>query len=328
MPDSFTIHRKLRKPLLSIDKLEQGEIEFGHAESLAFASLLTEEPTSASPARTPERGTFSQHRHLALHDEKTGLRYVPIQNLSGALAPFSSHNSPLSEAGCLGFEYGYSAASPESLMLWEAQFGDFASSAQVIIDSFIVAGESKWGQTTRLTLLLPTATRRRARALEREIERFIQLGSEGNIRLANPTTAAQYFHLPAPPGADRQAEAARRLHPEGPAAPAGRVLLARGADLGHVPVRPRRPALRRGPGQIDRLVLCSGKLFFDIDQHERRESATSGRARPRRLLLSVRAQRARAPDQRLYPNLKKIVWAQEEPKNMGAWSVMARDSPS
>ncbi|MGH2986429.1 MAG: 2-oxoglutarate dehydrogenase E1 component, partial [Solirubrobacterales bacterium] len=196
VPESFTIHRKLRKPLLSrVDKLEQGEIEFGHAESLAFASLLTEGTHIRFTGQDTERGTFS-NRHLALHDEKTGLRYVPIQNLGGALAPFELHNSPLSEAACLGFEYGYSAASPESLMLWEAQFGDFANSAQVIIDSFIVAGESKWGQTTRLTLLLPHGYEGAGpEHSSARIERFIQLGSEGNIRLANPTTAAQYFHL-------------------------------------------------------------------------------------------------------------------------------------
>ena len=196
VPDSFTIHRKLRKPLLGrIEKLEQGEIEFGHAEALAFASLLTEGTHIRLTGQDTERGTFS-HRHLALHDEKTGLEYVPIQNLSGALAPFELHNSPLSETACLGFEYGYSAASPEILILWEAQFGDFANSAQVIIDQFIVAGESKWGQTTRLTLLLPHGYEGAGpEHSSARIERFIQLGSEGNIRLANPTTAAQYFHL-------------------------------------------------------------------------------------------------------------------------------------
>ena len=141
------------------------------------------------------RGTFS-HRHLAYWDEKTGLRYVPIQNLPDAEAPFELYNSPLSEAGCLGFEYGYSAASPDSLVLWEAQFGDFDNAAQVIIDSFIVSGESKWGQTTRLTLLLPHGYEGGGpEHSSARIERFIQLAAEGNMRLANPTTAGQYFHL-------------------------------------------------------------------------------------------------------------------------------------
>ena len=329
VPDSFTIHRKLRKPLLGrIEKLDSGEIEFGHAEALAFASLLTEGTHIRLTGQDTERGTFS-HRHLALHDENTGLRYVPIQNLSGALAPFELHNSPLSEAACLGFEYGYSAASPESLILWEAQFGDFANSAQVIIDSFIVAGESKWGQTTRLTLLLPHGYEGAGpEHSSARIERFIQLGSEGNIRLANPTTAAQYFHLlrrqariakPRPlvvftpkgllrlrdaasslDGADRRARSSsssttRARSSDRGAGRAARPLQRQGL-LRHRPARPPRGG-RQGRGRAG--SSCST-----------RSRATSSRS----LIAS-------------YPNLKKVVWAQEEPKNMGAWSVMARRLP-
>jgi 2-oxoglutarate decarboxylase len=327
VPDSFTIHRKLRKPLLSrVDKLEQGEIEFGHAESLAFASLLTEGTHIRLTGQDTERGTFS-HRHLALHDEKTGLRYVPIQNLSGALAPFELHNSPLSEAACLGFEYGYSAASPESLMLWEAQFGDFANSAQVIVDSFIVAGESKWGQTTRLTLLLPHGYEGAGpEHSSARIERFIQLGSEGNIRLANPTTAAQYFHL-----LRRQARIAKP-RPLVVFTPKGLLRLrAASSSLEELSSGTFQfvlddPRAGEDRGAIERLVLCNGKVFYDIDQHERRESATSVAIGRVELLYPF----ARNELERLinsYPNLRKIVWAQEEPKNMGAWSVMARRLP-
>ena len=190
------MHRKLRKPLeRRTEILEDGPIEFGHAEALAYASLLTEGTHIRLTGQDTERGTFS-NRHLVLHDEKTGLEYAPIQNLSGALAPFEIHNSPLSENACLGFEYGYSTASPESLILWEAQFGDFGNSAQVIVDQFIAAGESKWGQTTRLTLLLPHGYEGSGpEHSSARIERFLQLAAEGNMRLANPTTAAQYFHL-------------------------------------------------------------------------------------------------------------------------------------
>ena len=196
VPESFTINRKLRKPLMRrVELLDEGPIEYGHAEALAFASLLTEGTHIRLTGQDTERGTFS-HRHMALYDEKTGLKYMPIQNLSGALAPFELHNSPLSEAGCLGFEYGYSAASPPSLVLWEAQFGDFANAAQVIIDCFIASGEAKWGQTTRLTLLLPHGYEGSGpEHSSARIERFIALAAEGNMRLANPTTAAQYFHL-------------------------------------------------------------------------------------------------------------------------------------
>ncbi|HEU4980084.1 MAG TPA: multifunctional oxoglutarate decarboxylase/oxoglutarate dehydrogenase thiamine pyrophosphate-binding subunit/dihydrolipoyllysine-residue succinyltransferase subunit, partial [Solirubrobacterales bacterium] len=196
VPDSFTIHRKLRKPLLKrLEAIDDGKIEFGHAEALAFASLLTEGVHIRLTGQDTERGTFS-HRHLVLHDEKTGLRYAPIQNLAKARAPFELHNSPLSEIACLGFDYGYSAASPGSLVLWEAQFGDFGNAAQVIIDSFIVSAEAKWGQTSRLTLLLPHGYEGAGpEHSSARIERFIQLAAEGNIRVANPTTAAQYFHL-------------------------------------------------------------------------------------------------------------------------------------
>jgi 2-oxoglutarate dehydrogenase E1 component len=327
VPDSFTIHRKLRKPLLGrIEKLDSGEIEYGHAEALAFASLLTEGTHIRLTGQDTERGTFS-HRHLALHDENTGLKYVPIQNLSGALAPFELHNSPLSEAACLGFEYGYSAASPESLIVWEAQFGDFANSAQVIIDSFIVAGESKWGQTTRLTLLLPHGYEGAGpEHSSARIERFIQLGSEGNIRLANPTTAAQYFHL-----LRRQARIAKP-RPLVVFTPKG-LLRLRGAastltDLTEGSFQfvldDRRTIERRE--EVERLVLCSGKVFYDIDGHERRESADKV-AVARVELLYPFARNELTTLIASYPNLKKVVWAQEEPKNMGAWSVMARRLP-
>ena len=169
VPESFTIHRKLRKPLgRRIEALdEEGGIEFGHAEALAFASLLTEGTHIRLTGQDTERGTFS-HRHLAYYDEKTGLQVRADPEPTGALAPFELYNSPLSEIACLGFEYGYSAASPESLILWEAQFGDFANSAQVIIDSFIVSGESKWGQTDTADAAAPPRLRgRRAGALER-----------------------------------------------------------------------------------------------------------------------------------------------------------------
>ena len=328
VPDSFTIHRKLRKPLLGrIEKLDSGEIEFGHAEALAFASLLTEGSHIRLTGQDTERGTFS-HRHLALHDENTGLKYVPIQNLSGALAPFELHNSPLSETACLGFEYGYSASSPESLILWEAQFGDFSNAAQVIIDSFIVAGESKWGQTTRLTLLLPHGYEGAGpEHSSARIERFIQLGSEGNIRLANPTTAAQYFHL-----LRRQARIAKP-RPLVVFTPKGLLRLRDAASsledltsgsFQFVLDDPRTAGVDRAT--IDRLVLCSGKVFYDIDGHERRDASDNvAVARVELLYPFARNELKSLLDS--YPNVKKVVWAQEEPKNMGAWSVMARRLP-
>ena len=327
VPDSFTIHRKLRKPLEKrIEALESGGIEFGHAESLALGSLLTEGVHIRFTGQDTERGTFS-HRHLVLHDEKTGLRYAPIQNLPDAKAPMELHNSPLSEAACLGFEYGYSAASPDSLVLWEAQFGDFGNSAQVIIDSFIVSAEAKWGQMTRLTLLLPHGYEGAGpEHSSARIERFIQLAAEGNIRIANPTTAAQYFHL-----LRRQAHIAK-ARPLVVFTPKGLLRLPRATsspeDLtsGSFKFVLDDPRRADGKAAVERLVLCSGKIFYDIDSAPKREG-TEDVAVARVELLYPFAKEQLTEVIETYPNLKEIVWTQEEPRNMGAWSVMQRRMP-
>jgi len=327
VPESFTLHRKLRKPLgRRVEALDEGGIDFGHAEALALASLLTEGTHIRLTGQDTARGTFS-HRHLAYYDEKTGLKYVPIQHLSGALAPFELYNSPLSEIACVGFEYGYSAASPESLILWEAQFGDFANAAQVIIDSFIVSGESKWGQTTRLTLLLPHGYEGAGpEHSSARIERFIQLAAEGNIRLANPSTAAQYFHL-----LRRQARIAKP-RPLVVFTPKGLLRLpgasSRLEDLtsGTFEFVLDDPRAQDRKDRVEKLVLCSGKIYFDIDGHERRDAAGSV-AIARVELLYPFARDQLAALIATYPNLKQVMWTQEEPKNMGAWSVMSRRLP-
>ena len=326
-PESFTVHRKLRKPLEHrTEILEEGPIEFGHAEALAYASLLTEGTHIRLTGQDSERGTFS-NRHLVLHDEKTGLKYAPIQHLSGALAPFEIHNSPLSENACVGFEYGYSAASPDSLILWEAQFGDFDNAAQVFIDQFIAAGESKWGQTTRLTLLLPHGYEGSGpEHSSARIERFLQIGAEGNMRIANPSTSAQYFHLLrrqariakprpmivfTPKGLLRRADAASKLSDltEG-----GFRYVIDDAGAGE-----RREAVKR-------LVLCSGRVYYDLEGHERRESVESvAIGRVELLYPFPKAQLAEMVS--AYPNLEQVIWCQEEPQNMGAWHAMQRRVP-
>jgi 2-oxoglutarate dehydrogenase E1 component len=327
VPESFTIHRKLRKPLSRrADALDEGGIDYGHAEALAFASLITEGTHIRLTGQDTERGTFS-HRHLVLHDEKTGLRYVPIQHLSEAEAPFDIHNSPLSEAGCLGFEYGYAATWPESLILWEAQFGDFSNAAQVIIDSFIASGESKWGQTTRLTLLLPHGYEGSGpEHSSARIERFIALAAEGNMRLANPTTAAQYFHL-----LRRQARIGKPrplvvFTPKGllrlPAASSRLDELTHGGF--QFVIDDPRAAERRE--KVERLVLCSGKVYYDIDGAEKREEA-EGVAIARLELLYPFASDQIVELISRYPNLKRITWVQEEPQNLGAWKIMSRRMP-
>ena len=326
VPESFTIHRKLRKPLGKRgDGLHDG-IEFGHAEALAFASLLTEGVHIRLTGQDTERGTFS-HRHLVLHDEKTGLPYSPIQNLAGAKAPFELYNSPLSETACLGFEYGYSAATPSALVLWEAQFGDFANAGQVIIDSFIASGEAKWGQTSRLTLLLPHGYEGSGpEHSSARIERFLALAAEGNIRIANPSNAAQYFHLL------RRQALIRKPRPLIVFTPKGLLRLDRASATvdqltgGQFHFILDDPTAAERREKVERLVLCTGKVYWDIDASERRGAAENvAIARVEMLYPFAKQQLSELIG--AYPNLKEIVWTQEEPRNMGAWKVMSRRMP-
>ena len=327
VPDSFTIHRKLRKPLAKRrEVLEEGGIEFGHAEALAFASLLTESVHVRLTGQDTERGTFS-HRHLVLHDEKTGLKYCPMQHLDDAGAPFELYNSPLSETACLGFEYGYSAAEPDSLILWEAQFGDFGNAGQVIIDSFIVSGEAKWGQVKRLTLLLPHGYEGAGpEHSSARIERFLALAAEGNIRIANPTTAAQYFHLL------RRQALIKKARPLVVFTPKSLLRLDRASSTlseltdGHFHYVLDDPTAGERREKVERLVLCSGKIYHEMDASDRRAGAENvAIARVELLYPFARDQLAQVISS--YPSLKEVVWVQEEPKNMGAWKVFWRRIP-
>jgi 2-oxoglutarate decarboxylase len=327
-PESFNVHRKLRRPLSRrVEALESGGIDFGQAEALAFGTLLTEGVHIRLTGQDTERGTFS-HRHLVLHDENTGLEYTPIQNLEDASAPFELYNSPLSETACLGFEYGYSAANPNALVLWEAQFGDFANAGQVIIDSFIVSGESKWGQQTRLTLLLPHGYEGSGpEHSSARIERFLALGAEGNIRIANPTTAAQYFHLL------RRQALIKKPRPLIVFTPKGLLRLDRAtANLqeltdGELQFILDDPTAAERREKVERLVLCTGKVYYDMDASERRGDAENvAIARVEVLYPFAKEQLERLIAS--YPNLKEIAWVQEEPRNMGAWKVMSRRMPS
>ncbi|HET7455537.1 MAG TPA: multifunctional oxoglutarate decarboxylase/oxoglutarate dehydrogenase thiamine pyrophosphate-binding subunit/dihydrolipoyllysine-residue succinyltransferase subunit [Solirubrobacterales bacterium] len=327
-PEGFNVHRKLRRPLARrVEALEGGAIDFGQAEALAFGTLLTEGVHIRLTGQDTERGTFS-HRHLVLHDENTGLEYTPIQNLEDASAPFELYNSPLSETACLGFEYGYSAANPNALVLWEAQFGDFANAGQVIIDSFIVSGESKWGQQTRLTLLLPHGYEGSGpEHSSARIERFLALGAEGNIRIAYPTTAAQYFHLL------RRQALIKKPRPLIVFTPKGLLRLDRAtAGLeqltdGELQFILDDPTAGERREKVERLVLCTGKVYYDMDSNERRGAAENvAIARVEVLYPFAKEQLERLIAS--YPNLKEIAWVQEEPRNMGAWKVMSRRMPS
>ncbi|HSS41792.1 MAG TPA: multifunctional oxoglutarate decarboxylase/oxoglutarate dehydrogenase thiamine pyrophosphate-binding subunit/dihydrolipoyllysine-residue succinyltransferase subunit [Solirubrobacterales bacterium] len=326
-PEGFNVHRKLRRPLARrVEALEQGGVDFGQAEALAFGTLLTDGVHIRLTGQDTERGTFS-HRHLVLHDENTGLEYTPMQNLEDASAPFELYNSPLSEIACLGFEYGYSAASPSALVLWEAQFGDFANAAQVIIDSFIVSGESKWGQTSRLTLLLPHGYEGSGpEHSSARIERFLALGAEGNIRIAYPTTASQYFHLL------RRQALIKKPRPLIVFTPKGLLRLDKATATleeltdGELQFILDDPTAGERREKVERLVLCTGKVYYDMDGNERRASAENvAIARVEVLYPFAKEQLERLIAS--YPNLKEIAWVQEEPRNMGAWKVMSRRMP-
>ncbi len=303
-----------------VTTIDHPRLDWAHAEALAFASLLTEGTPIRLTGQDTERGTFSQ-RHLVLHDAKTGQTFCPIQSLPEALAPLELHNSPLSELACMGFEYGYSQEAPETLVLWEAQFGDFVNSAQVIVDQFIVSGLAKWGQTSRLTLLLPHGYEGSGpEHSSARLERFLALAAEGNIRVANPTTPAQYFHL-----LRRQARIAKQ-RPLIVMTPKSLLRLPQaGSELAELAEESRFQPVLAEPGihneQVTRLVLCTGKIYYDLVGHPARrdnENVAVGRVE---LLYPFPEQSIRELMAR-YPHLHEVVWVQEEPRNMGARAHM------
>jgi 2-oxoglutarate decarboxylase len=328
-PEGFTVHPKLVKQLERRREALNEEdspttptpgLDWAHAESLAFASLLTEGTPIRLTGQDTERGTFSQ-RHMVLHDAKTGQTICPIQNLSEALAPLELHNSPLSELACMGFEYGYSQEAPETLVLWEAQFGDFVNSAQVIVDQFIVSGLAKWGQTSRLTLLLPHGYEGSGpEHSSARLERFLALAAEGNIRVANLTTPAQYFHL-----LRRQARIAKE-RPLVIMTPKSLLRLPQASShLADLAEDTRFQPVLAEPGvdaaKVTRLVLCTGKIYYDLVGHSQRQGNESLAVGRIELLYPFPEGQVLQMIQS-YPNLREVVWVQEEPRNMGARAHM------
>jgi multifunctional 2-oxoglutarate metabolism enzyme len=322
VPDGFTIHPKLVKQFEQRREAmgPAGGIVWSHAEALAFASLLTEGIPIRLTGQDTERGTFSQ-RHLVLHDPRTGQEHCAMQHLPGAQAPMELHNSPLSELACLGFEYGYSQEGPETLVLWEAQFGDFVNGAQVIIDQFITSGLAKWGQTSRLTLLLPHGYEGSGpEHSSGRLERFLQLAAEGNIRVANCTTPAQYFHL-----LRRQARIAKQ-RPLVIMTPKSLLRLpqatSRLEDLSEGRFQPVLADANVAPEGVTRLILCSGKMYYDLIGHPNRAQKTTVAIGRIELLYPFPQSEILALVER-YPHLHEVVWVQEEPRNMGARAHMS-----
>jgi 2-oxoglutarate dehydrogenase E1 component len=323
VPAEFTINPKLQRQFDRRRNLgEEPTIDWAHAEALALGTLLKEDVPLRLTGQDTERGTFSQ-RHLMLRDAATGEKYAPIQHLPDAGAAFELHNSPLSEYAAMGFEYGYSVAAQNTMVLWEAQFGDFVNTAQVIIDQFIVAGLAKWGQTTRLVLLLPHGHEGQGpEHSSARLERFLALGAEGNIRVANCSTPAQYFHLLRRQALDTEIRPLVIMTPKSllrhPRALSTLPELS-GGHFHHVLDDPTLPGARDA---VHRLVLCSGKIYYDIVGHIER-AAANHIAVGRIELLYPFPQRQLIDLLHLYPQLQEVVWVQEEPSNFGArkWVV-------
>jgi 2-oxoglutarate dehydrogenase E1 component len=332
LPDGFHVHPKLVRTLerrRAAFDAPDAPIDWGHAETLAFATLLADGVSIRLTGQDSIRGTFSQ-RHLALYDAQSGVRYTPLEHVAATSgkATFRVFNSPLSENAALGFEYGYSIQAPGTLVAWEAQYGDFIDGAQVMVDEFVAGGQAKWGLTSGLVLLLPHAWEGQGPDHSSgRLERFLELAAENNIRVANCSTAAQYYFLLRSQAATLgQASTARPL-----------VLLTPKSLLRHPLASSRASDLVNGcfqpvlddveaaqhPNRVRRLALCSGHLWAELQSDAQRAQADElAIVRleqlypfPREALLEVLDKYTRA---------ESVVWIQEEPENMGAWSFVER----
>jgi 2-oxoglutarate dehydrogenase E1 component len=322
VPEGVAAHRVVKK--LMSDRLKMGagalEVNWGFAETMAYASLLEEGYPVRLTGQDVGRGTFS-HRHAVVHSQRDGEAYVPLMHLSEAQAPFRIYDSLLSEEAVLAFEYGYATTSPTGLVVWEAQFGDFANGAQVVIDQFISSGENKWSRLCGLTMLLPHGYEGQGpEHSSARLERFLQLCAEDNIQVCIPSTPAQVFHM-------LRRQAIRPLRKP-------LIVMTPKSLLRHKEAVSQLDELSSGgfqtvidetdaidPQSVKRVVMCSGKVFYDL-RAARRERDIKDIAIirieqmypfPRLDLQAVLAS---------YPNLEDAVWVQEEPKNQGSWYAM------
>jgi 2-oxoglutarate dehydrogenase E1 component len=326
IPQGFEANAKLEKMLAKrADMLEKDQVDWAGGEALAFGSLLLEGFTVRLSGQDSRRGTFSQ-RHSVLIDRNTGEEYFPLSHLSEDQARFRTHDSLLSELAVLGFEYGYSVANGDALVCWEAQFGDFINGGQIIVDQFIVAGEDKWDQRSGLVLLLPHGYEGQGpEHSSARLERFLTLAAEDSIQVAQPTTAAQYFHL------------LRRQMLRSVRKP---LLVMTPKSLLRAPAaRSAAAAFEKGhfsetiddfkvgnAADVKRILLCTGKVAYSVMEEREKREAPAAIVRIEQLYPF--------PDEQLdeifarYPNADEVRWVQEEPRNMGAWgfvySKMAR----
>jgi 2-oxoglutarate dehydrogenase E1 component len=321
------VHRKLERArerrAAMLAQPDERSIDWATAEELAFASILEDGVSVRLTGEDVERGTFSQ-RHAVLHDSVTGAEHVPLGRLSRAKAAFEIHNSALTENGTIGFEFGYNIQEPGRLVVWEAQYGDFINGAQVVLDEFVLSGRAKWGLTPSLVFLLPHGYEGQGPDhSSARLERFLQLAADTNIRIANCTTAAQYFHL------------LRRQALLLATDPLPLVVMTPKSLLRHALTASKPRELAEGrfqlviddeearpqAGKTKRLVLCSGKVYVDLVSSEQRKAgANVALVRVEQLYPFPVDQVREILDG--YPKLRDVCWVQEEPENMGAWEFV------
>lgn len=325
VPDGFVVHPKLARQFEQRDKVVAGgEVDWALGEALAIGSLLLEGTNVRLTGQDTRRGTFS-HRHAVLVDYTNGQEYVPLAHLQGGR--FTVRDSLLSEYACVGFEYGYSVEAPDDLVMWEAQFGDFWNGAEIIVDNFLVAAEDKWGQHSGLVLLLPHGYEGQGpEHSSARIERFLTLCARGNIRVVEPTTSAQYFHLlrsqvrgelrkPLVVFTPKSLLRARQARSPIEAFSAG--------SFAEVLDDPAVAEEDFDPAGVQRVVLCTGKIAYDA-LARRDDLGDAGRR-----VAVVRVEQLYPwPKATIrgvlegYPNATEVVWLQEEPENMGAWDFV------
>jgi 2-oxoglutarate dehydrogenase E1 component len=323
VPPGFHLHPKLDRAVASRRQMAEGKkpLDWSAAEALAFASLATAGVRIRLSGQDSARGTFSQ-RHAVLYDFADGHPYVPLQHLSAEQAPVEIYNSPLSEAGVLGFEYGYSLDCPDGLILWEAQFGDFVNAAQVIIDQFITTAEEKWRRLSGIVLLLPHGFEGMGpEHSSARMERFLQLGARDNIQVVYPTTPAQYFHC-------LRRQALRRWRkPLVIMTPKSLLRHPRAvstlSDCAEGKFHRLIPDARERPKSTRRVILCAGKVYYELDQ-QRREAGHDDVAIHRIEQLYPFQEQALQTALEPYPTDTPIVWVQEEPENMGPWPYFSQ----
>jgi 2-oxoglutarate dehydrogenase E1 component len=327
LPEGFTVHRKLerareKRARLLEDPAER-TVDWAAAEELALASILADGTAIRMTGEDVERGTFS-HRHAVLHDVENGRRHVPLQAMAEARAAFEIRNSPLTENAVVGFEYGYNIQEPARLVIWEAQYGDFINGAQVMIDEYLVSARGKWGLRPSLVMLLPHAHEGQGpdHASARP-ERFLQLAADINMRVANCTTAAQYFHL-------LRRQAALLVVDPLPLIVLSPKSLLRHPLVASTPLELAEGRFRMVIGdadaaaradQIRRVIVCSGKLYVDLVSAEQRAARPDVAVCRLEQLYPVPMRDLRAAID-AYPNAEEVLWVQEEPENMGAWDFI------